>query len=137
MYLSADVRSMIDDIDGPRDYDREFLSPVRGPVRRRVGIDVDRGGVVRFVVQLESHHDGEWHPVVRYDHDGGGGAEHAHDVTDEGLHIDIYRKDGTVATEFVTPSRTAGEALDLAAEPLTGTLERFIRRYEEWHGIDR
>jgi len=46
--------------------------------------------VTRFTVQLEYRHDDEWREVVRYDHDGtdiGGG----HDVTEEGLHIDIYR----------------------------------------------
>jgi len=79
--------------DAPRDYDREYRRPLSGPLQIRVGFDRDKDDVTRFVVQLEYHHAGEWHPVVRYDHDGTGESEHAHDVTDEGLHISCCKYD--------------------------------------------
>jgi len=39
--------------DDPRDYDKAYTAPMGGPVRQRVGIDLERGRVTRFVVQLE------------------------------------------------------------------------------------
>jgi hypothetical protein len=119
----------------PRDYDREFTASVDHRVRRRLGFETDRGDVTRFVVQLEYYHDSEWHPVVRYDHDGTGESEFGHDVTDEGLHIDIYRDGAKTATEYVSPPKPAAVALDLAEDHLAANLERFINRYERWHGI--
>jgi len=59
-----------------------------------MGYDTKRGGVIRFVVQLEYLVDpvaGEWATVVHYDHDSKGSDEATHDVTEEGVHIDIYR----------------------------------------------
>jgi hypothetical protein len=119
----------------PREYDREFTPPVSHRARRRLGFDTSRGRVTRFVVQLEYRHDEEWHPVVRYDHDGTGEGEFAHDVTDEGLHIDIFRNGEKVATEYIAPPQSAGIALDRAEDHLSKNLERFIKRYELWHGI--
>lgn len=56
--------------DAPREYDKEYTAPIRGPVRQRVGVDIDRGDVTRFVVQLEyliEPYPGGWATVVRYD----------------------------------------------------------------------
>lgn len=128
---------MSDDVETPREYDREYLAGEEGPIRRRVGYDTDRGAVTRFVVQLEYHRAGEWRPVVRYDHDGTGASEFAHDVSEEGLHIDIYREGEKVATEYVAPPQPAARALTRAEDHLTQNLEWFVERYEEWHGIDQ
>lgn len=117
----------------PRDYDREYQRPLPGPLRERVGRDTDGSEVTRFVVQLEYHHDGEWQTVVRYDHDPR--SEFGHNVEQEGLHIDIYRNDEKYRTEFVTPPLPAGVALDHAEDHLAKNLERFIERFEQWHGI--
>ena len=38
-------------------------------VQLRSAFTTDAGDVTRFVVQLEYWLDGEWQPVVRYDHD--------------------------------------------------------------------
>jgi hypothetical protein len=119
----------------PREYDREFTVAVNHRARRRLGFDTDRGAVVRFVVQLEYSHDGEWREVVRYDHDGTGENEFAHDVTEEGLHIDIFRDRKKEATEYISPPQPAAIALDRAEDHLSKNLERFISRYEQWHGI--
>jgi hypothetical protein len=62
-------------------------------------------------------------------------SERSHDVSEDGLHIDIYRDGEKDATEFVTPPLPAGVALDYAEDHLLENLERFITRFEQWHGI--
>lgn len=74
---------------GPRGYDREWTTQTGTTVRRRLGYSHEQGEVTRFVVQLEYLYEKEWMPVVRYDHDPM--SDQGHDVTDEGLHIDVYR----------------------------------------------
>ena len=115
---------------GLNEYDRVWTAQVGTTVRRRTGLSTDRGSVTQFVVQLEYRHDGEWRPVVRYDHDG-------HDVNEEGLHIDIYRHGEKHATEYITAPLPAGVALDAAEDHLAENLERFLKRYERWHEIRR
>lgn len=120
----------------PRDYDKEWTVPIGENARRRVGITTDAGKVTRFVVQLEYDREDGWEPVVRYDHDAEGAEEAAHDVTEEGLHIDIYRDGEKHVTEYVTGPVPAGVAVDHAEDHLANNLQRFIERYERWHGID-
>lgn len=123
--------------DGPRDYDLEYTAPEGGPVRRRLGIDVDRGTVTRFVVQLEyltNTEPGEWETVVRYDHDSFGSDEATHDVTEEGLHIDVYRNDEKIDSHELTPPLQANDALERAEEHLNEHVDGYIRRFERWHG---
>jgi hypothetical protein len=96
--------------------------------------------VTRFVVQLEYQIDplsDEWETVVRYDHDNEGSDEATHDVTEEGLHIDIYRGGEKVDSHELTPPLPSGVALDTADEHLTEHLEGYARRFESWHGIRR
>lgn len=121
---------MTDD-DGPRDYDREYTTRTGSTVRRRLGYSHDHGTVTRFVVQLEYLSGEEWTPVVRYDHDPA--SEHGHDVTEDGLHIDIYRDGEKYRTEYVAPPMPAGVALDFAEDHLANNAQRFIRRFEGWH----
>lgn len=116
-----------------RAYDREFTVIVYRYARRRVGFDTDQGNVVRFVVQLEYFHDGCWWEVVRYDHDGTGGGCFTHDVTEEGLHIDVFRYGRKVTTEYISPPIPAAVALNLAEEHLTQNVEYFLDRFKRWH----
>lgn len=102
-----------------------------------MGITTDRGDVRRFFVQLEYWIDGEWRPVVRYDHDPGAPTEMRHDVTTEGLHMDIYRHGEKIDTENVSPPLPPNQALNRAEEHLSTRLKRFIERFEKWHGIRR
>ena len=123
----------------PRNYDKEFTTRVHRRARRRLGTDVDRGQVRRFVVQLEYLVDlypEAWEPVVRYDHDAEGSAEATHDVTEDGLHIDIYRDGEKVDSHELTPPLPANDALSAAEEHLTEHLQGYVRRFEEWHGIN-
>jgi hypothetical protein len=130
--------------NGPRDYDLEYTAPEAGPVRRRLGIDTDRGEVTRFLVQLEYHiapeadvDADEWATVVRYDHDAEGSDETTHDVTEEGLHIDVYRDGEKTNSHELTPPLPANTALEVAEEHLTEHLEGYVRRFEQWHEITR
>lgn len=120
----------------PRDYDREFCRTHPGPIQTRVAFDRTQDTVTRFMVQLEYHHDGDWHPVVRYDHNETSESEHAHDVTEEGLHIDIYRDGEKHATEYIAPPLPGAEALNRVEDHLAHNLQRFITKYEQWHGIE-
>lgn len=117
----------------PREYDREFTTRVEKTVRRRFGYTHDHGEVTRFVVQLEYLYDGEWTPIVRYDHDPA--SEHGHDVATEGLHIDVFRDGQKYRQEYITPPMPAGVALDVAEDHLSANAQRFTRRFEEWHKI--
>jgi len=130
---------MIDeDNDSPRDYGKEHTARADHRARRRLGIDVDRGQVQRFVVQLEYLVDpaaDKWATVVRYDHDAAGGDEATHDVTEEGLHIDIYRDGEKVDSHELTPPLPANHALETAEDHLAEHLEGYLRRFEQWHEI--
>ena len=126
--------------DVPRDYDKEYTAPVSGPVRQRVGVDIDRGEVTRFVVQLEYLMDpqaGGWAVVARYDHDADGSAAATHDATEDGLHIDIYRDGEKIDSHELTPPLPANDALNAAEEHLAEHLEGYLRRFEQWQGIRR
>lgn len=124
--------------DAPREYDKEFTTPVDASVRRRLGINVTRGKVTRFIVQLEYCLDpryDNWITVVRYDHDAKESTEATHDVTEDGLHIDIYRDGENYDSHELTPPLPANDALETTEDHLSEHLDRYIRRFEQWHGI--
>lgn len=120
-----------------RKYDREYRRPVAGPLQIRIGVSTDRGSVTRFLVQLEYWLDGDWRAVVRYDHDPEASEEMAHDVTVEGLHVDIYRDGDKVKSEGLTGPLPAAVAFNHAEAHLTEHLETIVRRFERWHEIER
>lgn len=119
--------------DDPRNYDREFTTPLAYRVRRRIGYGHDSGAVTRFVVQLEYRVDGEWVEIVRFDHDPE--SDHGHDVTTAGVHMDVYRGGEKHRSEEVFPPMVASEALTFAEEHLNQHAERYVERFERWHGI--
>lgn len=120
--------------DSPRDYDREFTDAVGGSARRRLAYSHDRGEITRFVVQLEYRLD-SWQPVVRFDHDPE--SDQGHDVEGEGVHMDVYRQGAKLRAEEVFPPMPADDALTFAEAHLREHEKRYIKRFEEWHGIHR
>jgi hypothetical protein len=102
-------------------------------VQLRTAFTVERGDVVRFMVQLEYWLDGKWRPVVRYDHDRD--AEGGHDITEEGLHMDVYRNGEKLRSEDITGPIPAAEGFDYAEEDLRENVQQYIKRYERWHDI--
>ena len=119
----------------PREYDREFTTPVGFRARRRVGFDTDRGTVTRFVVQLEYLAADDWVEVVRFDHDPD--SEHGHDVSTDGVHTDVYRDGKRLRSEEIFPPMSPNDAFTFAEEHLAEHVEGYLRRFERWHGIDR
>jgi hypothetical protein len=102
-------------------------------VQLRSALSTEKGEVTRFVVQLEYWLDGDWREVVRYDHDRD--APGGHDVTIEGLHRDVFRDGEKFRVEAVTGPIPPNEGLNHAEDDLRANVERFIRRFEQWHGI--
>lgn len=85
----------------------------------RVRFELERGQVLRFVVQLECRLEGEWYPVLRYDT--------AHGFA----HCDLLHPSGkTEKIEMAT--RDYNEALTFAIEDLAENWEKYRRRYEQW-----
>lgn len=119
----------------PRDYGRQYRKPLAGPLQIRIGTSTQRGVVTRFMIQLEYRLDCEWRQVVRYDHDADAPPEMAHDVTEDGLHVDRYRDGEKVDTVQLSGPMSANTAFTQAEEHLTDNLETIIRRFERWHGI--
>lgn len=80
----------------------EYVERVDYDCRIRVRFGSSAGRVRWFVVQLEYNPapwlDDDWRPVARFDHqpDSPGG----HDIYEEGLHVDLYRADGTKRKEY-------------------------------------
>jgi hypothetical protein len=73
--------------------------------------------------------------VLRADHAVEG--QHSHDVTQEGVHTDVFRDGEKLRSEEIFPPLAADAALTSAEEHLTQHAERYIERFEEWHRIDR
>ena len=120
----------------PREYDRVWTVRLTEQVRERRGYSSERGTVTRFLVQLEYCLDGEWTVVVRYDHDSAGSDEMAHDVSEDGLHVDIYRDGEKAEAEYVTGPIPPEIGFTTAEEHLAKHTERYISRFEEWHQTD-
>ncbi|QGN06153.1 hypothetical protein Hrd1104_01805 [Halorhabdus sp. CBA1104] len=102
-------------------------------VQIRTAFTTEQGEVVRFMVQLEYWHSGDWKPVVRYDHDRD--AEGGHDIAAEGLHMDIYRDGEKVDVKDVTGPIPATEGFDYAEDDLRENVQQYIKRFEQWHDI--
>lgn len=102
-------------------------------VQLRSAFATDRGDVVRFLIQLEYWLAGDWCVVVRYDHDCD--APGGHDVTEEGLHRDVYRDGEKLRSESVSPPIPANEGFQYAEADLREHVEQFVRRFERWHGV--
>lgn len=112
--------------DYPREYNKEFATGPGRRSHRRLGVDIDRGTVTRFVLQLEYLTDppaNEWSTGVRYDHDSEGGTEAAHNVTKDGLHIDIYRDGEKVDSHKLTPPLPPNHTLNIVEDHLNEQLE--------------
>jgi DNA-directed RNA polymerase subunit L len=85
----------------------------------RVRFELERGQVLKFVVQLECYFDDEWVPVVRYDT--------AHDFA----HCDrLHPYEPTVKTRMGT--QDYNEALTFAIQDLANNWSDYRRRYKEW-----
>lgn len=87
----------------------------------RTRFELERGQVLKFMIQLECRFDdsSEWTPVVRYDT--------AHGFA----HCDrLHPYEATTKTEMAT--RDYNEALNVAINDLVSNWSEYRRRYEKW-----
>lgn len=103
--------------------------------RIRFELDTDHGEPTRFVVQLEYEVEDEWRVVARFDHDRHG--EHAHDVSEEGLRLDVYRNGEKYRVERGFPPVPLSHAPRYCKTYLETNAERLLRRFERWHDLKR
>ena len=66
-----------------------------------------------------------------------GAGEATHDVTEEGLHIDVYRDGEKTATHVLTPPLPVAAPLDAAEDHLAEHLEGYVARFETWQRTRR
>lgn len=85
------------------------------------------------MVQLEYWLEDDWCAVVRYDHDQE--APGGHNITEEGLHRDVYREGEKIGTVQVTNPIPANEGFNYAEDDLRENVKRYIKRFEQWHDI--
>lgn len=114
-------------------YDREWTTERGMPAgsRFRVGLTTRQGTPIRFVVQVEYYHSGQWVEVARSDHDWNGPPYR--DVKLAGLHIDLYHPErGQFAKRGLSGPLPANEAMGRAARYLRANAERYVRRFEGW-----
>jgi hypothetical protein len=88
-------------------FDLEFFRQLKTGDVIRVRLDIDRGQVTAFTLQLETFVDGRWRPVVRYDS--------AHGDS----HRDLLDWDGRVIDKFWMPTITNKEAVRYAERDLS------------------
>ena len=119
--------------DTPRDYDRQYTDAVTQNVRLRLGYSREANEITRFVVQLEYRLDDEWETIVRSDHDPE--SDFGHDVVEEGVHLDVYRDGEKLRSEEIFPPMNPKAALTYAEDHIATHAERYIKRFEQWHGI--
>jgi hypothetical protein len=103
--------------------------------RLRVEIETQDGTPTRFVIQLEARIDGGWRQVARFDHD----AENpmGHDITEEGLHMDIYREGERVRVKDDFPPVDLIRAPRYCIAYIREHAETLLRRFEQWHDHDQ
>lgn len=115
------------------DADKYYTDVVEWP-HAQIRFSLDTNGIpTRFFIQLEYRVEGDWGPVVHFDHNPA--APDGHDIVEEGLHMDIYR-DGEqymVRTDF--PPVSLSYAPRYCETYIRKNADRLLRRYEQWHNL--
>jgi hypothetical protein len=101
-------------------FDVEFFRQLKSGGVIRVRLDVDRGQVTAFTLQLEIYADGRWRPVVRYDS--------AHGQP----HRDLLDGDGHGIDKFwLSPTMTNKEAVRFAEIDLSNNAATYVAVFLE------
>ena len=103
--------------------------------RLRVEIVKEAGVPKRFVVQLERRVDDDWREVVRFDHDPENPM--GHDITEEGLHMDVYKfgEKARVKDNFPPVSLTRAPRYCIAY--IKQHADTLLGRFEKWHDLNQ
>jgi len=119
----------------PAGFDRSYavITP-GGHCEIGIGIDVDRGEVVRFLVQLQlmrTRYGSGTEAVARIDHNPA--ATMGHDVRREGIHVDVVLLDSAETTLYPRGGETVtsdlGVVIDLARRYFLSHHDYFIEVY--------
>lgn len=120
--------------DGENDV--QYFDWVEYPhARVRVEIEKHGGVPTRFVVQLERRVDGDWFQVVRFDHDPANPM--GHDITEEGLHMDIYRDAEKIRVKDDFPSVPLTYAPRYCIAYIQQHADQLLHRFEQWHDLNQ
>jgi len=103
--------------------------------RVRVEIDTVGGTPTRFVVQLERRVDESWRQVVRFDHDSDNPM--GHDITEEGIHMDVYREGTKIRVKDDFPPVDLTRAPRYCIAYIERHAEVLLRRFEKWHDLNQ
>ena len=115
------------------DADHAYTDWIEWPhARLRFVLDTN-GTPSRFFIQLEYRVEDEWEPVVHFDHNPA--APDGHDITAEGLHMDIYRDGEQYRTKTDFPPVQLSVAPDYCETYIRKNADRLLRRYEQWHNL--
>jgi len=118
----------------PEGYDREFTTIINRRAQIRAGLSTQKGDVTRFFVQLEYWLDGGWLEVVRFDHNPD--TEFGHEVTEDGLHRDIYRDGQKHRVKGDFPPVELNRAPRYCTAYIREHADQLIRRFERWHNVN-
>lgn len=109
--------------------------------RIRRELDTEGGVITRFIYQLEYNaaaslddlppHD--WREVARFDHNTDG----PHDVSKEGLHIDVYRDGEKYMQSYDFPKVPLEDTPSFCQRYLEENADFLIDRFERWHDLDK
>ena len=122
------------DDDGPQGYEQEFTTVINRRSQIRIGLSTDKGDVTRFFVQLEYWREGDWMEVVRFDHNPN--TEFGHDITEDGLHMDIYRDGEKYRVREDFPAVKLNRAPRYCTVYIREHADRILRRFEKWHNVN-
>lgn len=108
--------------------------------RIRRELETERGVVTRFVYQLEYNAEAsldglpphDWHEVARFDHDIDG----PHDISEDGLHIDLYREGEKYAQLYNFPAVPLNAAPEFCEQFLLNRADKLLDQFERWHDFD-
>ncbi|MCH7661519.1 MAG: hypothetical protein IH933_13385 [Euryarchaeota archaeon] len=109
--------------------------------RIRRELAVEDGVPIRFVYQLEYNTEAsldglpphDWRQVARFDHDVDG----PHDVTNEGLHIDLYRDGEKYEQTYDFPRVELTDAPDFCQQYLQQNADYLLGRFERSHDVGK
>lgn len=99
----------------------------------RFVLNTHRGIPTQFLVQLEYRLDGDWEPVIRFDHNPE--SVYGHDVAEEGLHMDIYRDDEKYLVRQDFPPMKLSRVPRYCETYIENNADRLLRRFEQWHNL--
>jgi hypothetical protein len=113
--------------------DKSYTDVVEYP-HAQIRFSLDTNGVPRrFLIQLEYRVEDDWTPVVRFDHNPA--APTGHDITEEGLHMDVFRDGEKVRVKRDFPPVSLSYAPRYCVLYIKNNAEPLLRRFEQWHNL--